>query len=258
MGQPVDVSLNVARSRAGLAAVADAAAGIFGARVNHLREQITAPIFPGFEQAADEGSYFAAGSAAIQGAGVITIQPGTGLATIAAPTAFADTSPFLLIKNNNAVRTPATRIQLVYIRLLTTVAGTAAASIRWLSALDTATTNRYTSGGSQLVPANVNIDDATISNAQIYAGALVATARGSVARAPFGNLLLKNAIGAAGDHWLIRFASPDGGNSVPAAVGMATHPPVVIGPQQWYSGHLILPSQSAASSYEIEVGYVER
>lgn len=256
MGQPVDQSLSVARARSAIARLADAVVGAFAPRVNQYRDQYVMPVFNGSQVSADEGSYFVAGSAAIQGAGTITIQPGTGLATIATPTAFADTSPFVLVKNNN--QAGGARIILDYIKLKTTAAGTAGTSIRWLSALDSANPLRYTSGGSQLVPTNVNQDDATASGALILAGPLVAIARNAGARAPFGNILCKNAIGAAGDSFLIRFASPDGQNTLPAAVGMEVHPPVVIGPQQIYTGHLVIPSQSAASSYEIEIGYIER
>lgn len=260
MGQPVDQSLTVARSRSAAQRIGDAMAGIFGPRVNQFRDQMVIPLFPGMQPMADEGSYFVAGSAAIQGASTTTVQPGTGLATIAAPTTFVDTAPFILLKNNNAVPSSGvgTRIILDYIKLKTTAAGTAGTSIRWLSALDAANPLRYTSGGTILVPSNVNQDDGNVSGATIYAGPIVATARNGGARAPFGNILLKNAIGAAGDSWLIRFASPDGQNTLPGTVGMETHPPVVIGPQQIYTGHLVIPAQSAASSYEIEVGYIER
>jgi hypothetical protein len=36
---------------------------------------------------------------------------------------------------------------------------------------------------------------------------------------------------------------------------VAPAPPVIFGPQQWVQLHLWLPSQSAASSWEFELGY---
>lgn len=249
----MDVQVRIARTKPGVQLDGMGQ----GPRANQFGEFLVEMGYQGTQQLADEGSYYYASSAGLV-AGAPT--PGVGLATIAAPVAFAETSPFLLIKNNNNAPAsgPGVRIVLDYIRIMCTAPGTGATSVRWVSTTDGVNVNRYTSGASQLIATNVNQDDATASNAIIRVGAIVATARASQARPLVGNMLLKNTIPAIGDSWLLEFATGDAQNTIPGAIGTAIHPAVILGPQQWYAGHLILPAQSAAASFEIEVGYAER
>jgi hypothetical protein len=227
------------------------------ARFNQYGELIVQLGYQGTQQLAEEGSYFFATSAGLV---VGAPTPGVGVATTATPTTFSETSPFLLIKNNNPVpgSGPGVRVVLDYIRIMCTAPGTGGTSVRYVSTTDIANPSRYTSGGSAPLSTNVNQDDSTVSNAQFHVGAIVATTRTSQARPLVGNMLLKNTIPAVGDSWLIEFAMGDSQNIIPASVGTANHPAVIIGPQQWYAGHLIIAGQSAASSFEIEVGYAER
>jgi hypothetical protein len=182
--------------------------------------------------------------------------PGTGLATIAAPTALADTSPFVVIKNGAAVD-DGTRVSIDYIRLICTAAGTGGTSLRYDVKTDQGSTRLPTSGNTTLAVNPVNRDCGVQSITRIDAGALVAPAA-SDAKLVYGGLL-KNAIPAAGDVYTLLFndENPAVVNAIATQV-MFAHGPLIIGPQQFALLHLWLPSQSAASSYEVEVGISER
>lgn len=199
---------------------------------------------------ADEGSYFVATNPT----------PGTGLATIAAQASLADTAPFILLTNTNPVN--GKRIYLDYLRFIATAAGTAGTQLRWAVKTDTSLT-RYTSGGSVITPNNVNQDDSTSSKAVIQAGALVATAASAAVRL-LGNGMFRPVIPVVADVYQLSFGGID--NPLPsvvttgtaqASVCQNTHP-VIVGPGQCAAIHIWLPSQSAASSYEFELGYWER
>jgi hypothetical protein len=254
----------MSRSLRYIAASPDGTDNDEGPRFGLRNELYVASLFSGDDTLfADEGSYFVAGSAVVAGSPGNTVQPGTGLATIATLTSFTDLSPFILMQNANSVNSQL-RQYLKYLKLIVTAAGTAGASIRFAYKIDQQNAQRYTSGGSKLVPFGVNGDEAEVSNANIYAGALVATAASPAARGPMGNALLRPVIPVVGDTYLMTFGDVDApvGSLAPAGTAIADRivrcPPAVIGPQEWFAGHIWLPSQSAASSYEVEIGYVER
>lgn len=203
---------------------------------------------------ADEESYFIATNPV----------PGTGLATIAALQTLVDTSPFILIQNGDAASAdgPASRLYLDYVKLEATAPGTAGTSIRYAVKTDVARADRYTSGGTQLTPQNPNQDSSAASPDKIYCGALVAAA------APqsrlLGSGLLRPVIPVIGDTYMINFGGldPSVGGLITSGTTIAAvtkpHVPVILGPQQWCAIHLFLASQSAASSYEVEIGYWRR
>jgi hypothetical protein len=232
-------------------------------RQSRYNDLAVMPIGSDDENLAQEGSEFVAGSARVTAAGVDTIQPGTGLATIAAQASLADTAPFILMRNTAPVGS-GIRIALKYVKLINTVPGTAGASIRWASKIDGYNPLRYTSGGSKLVPLNVNMDDSSPSYAEIYAGAVVAIASSADSRGPIGNALLRTVIPVVGDTYLITFGRNDTpvGGLLPSGTAISDRvvnsPSCIIGPQQWWAGHLWLPSQSAASSWEVEVKFSTR
>lgn len=189
--------------------------------------------------------------------------PGTGLVTIAAPTTLTDTSPFILIQNGwSAGEQQQKRLFVDYIKLQCTAPGTGGTAIRYAIKADQASATRYTSGGTQLIPSNANMEFGNSSRAAIYAGALVATA------APqsrlLSNGLIRPVIPVIGDTYVFDFCSvtPSLGGLPPAgaAIYNAVFPVAgtVIGPQQWLAFHLFLTAQSAASSYEVEIGMWER
>jgi len=74
----------------------------------------------------------------------------------------------------------------------------------------------------------------------------------------------RTVIPVVGDSYILNFGGTDGGGTSPTLNGanpvtnVMRAPPVVISPQGWLQYHIFLPSQSAASSWEIEMGYWER
>ncbi len=203
-------------------------------------------------QFAVEGTYFCATNPT----------PGTGIATIAAPTTLADTSPFWIVKNNNT-QTSNKYIYLDYLKMIVTAAGTAGTALNFASKVDAAGVSRYTSGGSTITPVNVNIDSGNASAAQVFAGAIVAAAASASARL-LDHILIRPVIPVVNDSYVINFGQvdPSIGALIPSGTANAQQQfstsPVVIGPQETWLGHLWLPSQSAASSYEFTLCYVER
>jgi hypothetical protein len=195
------------------------------------------------------GSYFVASSPT----------PGTGIASLAAPTAFDDTKPFILINNAHESKT----LTLDYIKLTCTAPGTAGTALHYGSKIDGVNATRYTSGGSTLTPKNVNMGSSQQSSAVIYCGAIVAAAVSSAARL-LGHSVLRPVIPVIGDTVLFAFGSDLGGGLASLAVAgtaicnvVVPHTPVLLAPTQWYALHLWLPSQSAACSFETEIAFVE-
>lgn len=187
---------------------------------------------------AQEGRYFTAKSAA-----------GTGLATIAAQATLADTAPYVVLKSG------AKRVWLDYLRLQATAAGTGGTALRF--AVRTDATKADPTGGSALTPNNVNQESAAAAGSTVFAGALTAVAA-TGAKRELTSALLKNAIPAVGDTYLIKFGGADLGISTSASLVYLGAPPIILGPTQWCAFHIWLPSQTLASSYEIELGFVER
>lgn len=200
---------------------------------------------------ADEGSYFVSTNPA----------PGTGLATIAAPTTLADTSPFILLFNGH--KPGGKRAYIDFCKLICTAPGTAGTALHAAVKVDGQNPLRYTSGGSVITPVNVNMDDQTVSGLQVWAGAIVATAA-SVAVRLVDHAILRPVIPVIGDTYYLNFGGAENmvGSLAPAGTAVAQQsfnmPPAVIGPQQWAAIHLWLPSQSAASSYEFALAHIER
>lgn len=220
-------------------------------RIAQYGEAVVMPLASKGLVAADEGSHFIATNPT----------PGTGIATIAALASLVDTSPFILIRNDNPVATVKTRIYLDYLKLVCTAVGTAGTAVRYAIKTDSAG-NRYTSGGSMITPVCTNRDSDRSSMAQIYAGALVAAA--ATSGRLLGHGLFRSAIPVINDSYMLNFGGSDPAptalvnNGATLTNANAVHPPVVIGPGQWCAIHIWLPSQSAASSWEFELSYVER
>lgn len=220
-------------------------------RIAQYGENINSPLGAKGLALVDEGSCFVATNPT----------PGTGIATIAAPTTLVDTAPFLLIQNGNPVSSVKTRIYLEQLKITCTAAGTGGTSIRYAVKTDTSG-NRYTSGGSIIVPQCTNRDSDRSSMARIYAGAVVASAA-TDARL-LGHGLLRPVIPVIGDVYVISFGGCDASSTALITSGVAItnvvagHPAVAIGPGQWAAIHLWLPAQTVASSYEFELSYTER
>ena len=191
--------------------------------------------------------------------------PGTGIASLTAPTTFDDTKPFILLNNGDATKT----LTLDYIRLQCTAPGTGGTALNWGVKTDVLNALRYTSGGSDSAAAtmlikNVNMGSSVASSARLLAGAIVAIASGTGSRL-LGHGLLRTVIPVIGDTYLFTFGGDVGAgvsSSIVAGTAVATTcnvmGPCILAPGQWMAFHLWLPGpQSAASSYEIEIGWVE-
>ena len=209
-------------------------------------EAYTIPLGP--RVYADEGSYFVARNAT----------PGTGVAGHAAPTTHDTAKPFLLLINGSAAR----RVYLDYLKLQVTAIGTGG-SLNY--ATHTVDKNRTPgSGGADLTVLNVNLqsDRSTVlSKARI--GAVVPSESNTADARIVAHHKARTVLPVIGDVLLFNY----GGD--PRTSGMVLAgttelekiihcPPIVIGPGDSY--HLVLwrASQSAAASYEVELGFWER
>lgn len=210
-------------------------------------ETLVRELSPDMMAAAEAGYYYGCNNAQ------------SGLATAAAPTSFSATNPFVVIFNKAAPG--GLKIELDYLTLIATAAGTAGANVQVAVAVDAG--NRYTSGGSELTANIFNpyFDASNTSVARVFAGNITASAAGSTVRNVVGNRFLKGAIPVAGDEYTLKF----GGVDSPSFIGISTImkslinvPKVIIGPQESALVYIWLASQSAASSYIPELGWLER
>jgi hypothetical protein len=210
----------------------------------------------------DEGSEFQANSPT----------PGTGIAQIAAPTAFVATSPYLLIQNPvNVGPVLAKSLYLKYIKLSLSVVQVGNTTLNFVAVLDNIL--RYTSGGagcgvgtavaSLNGPFCANFNAASGSNAQVYAGALVATAASNAVRM-LGHGPLRLAIPPVGDTYTWNFGGHENNHTSLAKNGTAPSdfviplPPVVVAPGGCFLLYLWAASQSGAGQFEVDIGWVER
>lgn len=208
------------------------------------------PLFPDMHNAVDEGNYFVANN------------DQTGLANAAAPVAFSATNPFIAIYNRDTGPTGKS-IYLDFLTLVNTVIGTAGADIQFALTLDNGL-DRYTSGGTDLTALHIfnpNGNSGQASIAKVRAGNITAAAATAAVRTIVGRRYLKGAIPVVGDEYTIKF----GGVDAPSFIGVSTIakvlvnvPKIVIPPAGSLLLHLWLTSQSAASSYAVEMGWIER
>lgn len=191
---------------------------------------------------------------------------GTGVATIAALTTIADTSPFVIVKNIAVAGTGgAQRVYLDLLKLICTAAGTAGTALRYgikigpnradPTGMDAAF--NPTLGAPTGVPLNITAASQRSSIARIYAGALVAPAALGGTRQVWGGQL-KNAIPAAADQYILCFGMVDAAAQATQVDRCEVCPSLVLDPGYSAFIHPFLPSQSAASSYEIHVIHHER
>lgn len=196
----------------------------------------------------DLGSYFTANNSA------------TGVATAAAPTSYSDTAPLITIQNTNASN--GRSIYLDWWRAYVTVAGTAGVAVFLKLELD----RIAPTGGTLLVPSSSNTLDFSGSGAAIR---LVPTgiAVTSSMRLVVGNQWVvptQTAVFTANTEFLIKFGGVDGYASTQigaAGAGLtrtqSQMPPVVIAPGWCLQVPFIMTTQSAASTWAHEFGYVE-
>jgi hypothetical protein len=199
-------------------------------------------------QAADEGSYFVARSAT----------PGTGVVGHAAPTTHDTEKPFLFVKNGSE----SLRVTLDYLKLVVTAAGTGGTLNYATHTVDKDRT--YSSGGGDLTVLGVSQtsqQSTALTTAKI--GAVVPAQANTTNAKIVAHQRIRTVIPVAGDLLFFNF----GGIPIPSGgvLGGTTElergvqcPPIVLGPGDSY--HLVLwrASQSAAASYECELGFWQR
>ena len=197
---------------------------------------------------ADEGSYFFGANATLA----------TGIAGHAAPVvADTDTKPLIHIYNGGA-----RHIVLDFVQLEVTVAGTAGTLHYTTIYVDNQGASSRSSGGTAITMNNTRSDNPTSSAATVFVGAVVAAPTTS---RKVGQAIVREVIPVVQDTVLMVFGSADGGlKSGLATSGTGTNhltqwfPPIVVAPGGNVGIAQIRPSQSAAASYQFQLGYWER
>lgn len=221
-------------------------------RAGRYREQYVIPISSTTHWLADEGTYFVATNPT----------PGTAIAGAVNASVSETAGNLLYIKNNDGVGNSRNkRIYLQYLRLITTVAPAAGLTGHCFMRLDNQ--NRYGSGGTAIVPTNVNMDTSAATVSQVYFGALTTTAP-SIAARLVQRAILRSVIPVVNDETIFVFGGNEfaGGSSTGGTVALRSIipcAPLIVGPQQnlcmqvWYPSNAVTPA-----SYEFEIGWFER
>ena len=205
--------------------------------------------------AVDQGNYYTFTNATV----------GTGIVS-GVVTSQADTTPLLLIKNNNAVSS-GINIYMDKVKLVVSVVGVGH-TIPYMSLkIDRSqTTTRYTSGGTAITPAASHTGaiggGGATGNAQVYFGAITAAAAGSAAL--LASERTKGAIEVVLDSFIFDFGpaemQPQNGlvdNSTTISHGYFPWPGVVIAPQTTMLMHYWGASMSTGTTFFVNGGYWE-
>jgi len=197
----------------------------------------------------DTGSYFTANDGA------------TGISTGATPTSYSDTAPLFTLQNTNT-KNNGKSIYLDWLRAYCTAAGTAGVDVRLKMELDVI----VPTGGTVLTPNNVNPNDPYVSSGgvpRIMPTGIAATAN---MRLIVGNQVVmptQGVVFTVNSEFNVNFGTREGQGSpqwLTAQQGDRTFtsmPPIVIPPGWCLQVPFLMTSQSGASSWAIEIGYVE-
>lgn len=219
-------------------------------RGNRYGEAITQPFNP--VAAAIEGSYFV----------MRNPTPGTGVAHTADPTAVGATDAvFLLVKNTDTTK----HVILDYLWLKNTAAGTGGTIQQLVVTTDDGSVVRYGSAGVANTPV-VAGPYGTSSAAAVtaYHGDIVSVANS--AEVKIFHKVIRAVIPVAGDVYTFNF---NGGGQRGPQANVATDgtgilvahydaAPVVLAPSCWLTVQIVRASQSAAASWEFEMGFYQR
>lgn len=209
---------------------------------------------------ADEGGYFVGTNPTVGTPIAMTSSVVDDAATGSAT--HAQFAPAALWQNQDVPSNPnAVSIYLRYVKMFLSQVPTSATGWRYSLRLDTIA--RYSSGGSQIIPVNVNPASSKASKCAFYFGALVPLALPSAQARLVANGLIDTAIPVTGDQWLFTFGnaapSMDQVNGGATAKNMVFNcPPVVIPPGCCLALDMWGASNAAAPSWEFEAGWVER
>ena len=166
--------------------------------------------------------------------------PQTAILDAASLTAFVATTPTMVIFNSNSVAS-GKNLYLQRFRCSVSAAGTSGTNWLWQWLLDTG--NRYTSGGTLLTEANLQINATALSGAIVHFGAVTAPAANAsrIVGAGVGRTVLK----VIGDEYTFEF-----GNSGPVSgAGMPTDGTLQL-TKTWHVPPLVIPPQCSALWYE--------
>lgn len=215
----------------------------------------------GFSQLGPSPKVYAA---ADQGGYYTLTNPTAGTGIIAGVvTTLADTTPLLLLKNNNAVGSKI-NIYMDYVKLVVSVAGIGhTAPFVALKVDRSQSVNRYTSGGTAITPQASNASAANPSgNGLAYFGAITAAAAGDARL--LSSHRIKGALEVVLDSFTFDFGpaeqqSQNGlvDNSTTISHGLFALPATVIGPQQWLALHYFAASNSTGTTFFVNAGYWE-
>jgi hypothetical protein len=219
-------------------------------RLNRYREQMARPSYSGQWGPAEDGQYF------------VATNPTPDTAVVHATSAAVSETAgyYFVLRNADSPSNPnAKRIMLDYVRLISKVVP--AASTRSDFFIKVGPGTRWASGGSLLVPQNVNSVFANNSIALPYIGALVTVAD------PASRLLcrgvMRGVIQVALDEFIFKTGTVDPagalslGGTVPQRM-MIPLPPIIIAPGHSLGLQLWHASNNAAAQYEFEAGWWER
>ena len=216
-------------------------------RSNTLGEQYTHALFGArVPELAREGSYWTATNT--QGTPIVDGNTAS----------FGATTPTLVIVNNSTTGW----LHPLRVRLVVVAIGTSSTNVqgRWI--IDS--TNRYSSGGTQLTPTNPNLQvPVSKTTALVYFGAITATAASGAVRTVNVHQM-RVAAPTAGDEYMFEF-----GSSVPRSVGQVDTagqfskvellPPVALPPGASLLYYQWSASQGAARSFDhIGIEWAER
>lgn len=200
----------------------------------------------------DEGSYFTATNPT----------PGTGIATTTSITAETQTSSVLLIQNQwNPANSLAKNIYPLSLKMLFTAAPTSATFWQYSLRLDLSNPSKYTSGGSSIIPVNVNGYTTGASQAAIYFGALVALTSSTNSRLVGGGMLSPTIPLVKDTHTIVfgrQVSAPLINTTAVNGNRVENVAPVVIPPGGWLALQLWGGSNAGAPAWEFQLDYVER
>jgi hypothetical protein len=194
--------------------------------------------------------------------------PGTGIIT-GVVTSLADTTPYIVFKNNNPVGSKVNCYLDKLVLDCTVVGTTFSGSRKFAHKLDASqTTARYTSGGSTWGSGltspinNVNADSQNQSGVQLYVGAITAAAAGSARLIESGTLC--SAIEVVFSTFVFDFGAPlvqpitgliD--NSTTVMHKYFPTAPVIVGPQEHYLFHVWGATLSVGITFGFNLGWIE-
>jgi hypothetical protein len=232
-------------------------------RAGRYDELYVVPIIRKQHGLADEGSYFVTNSGSQ-----------TGILSSAA-TGFVATTPACIIYNSDSsTNSAAKRICVDFVKLVTTVVGSAASAlVRVEGAVYLDTGNRYSSGGTSITAniVNPNMDvPKSLSVANVYFGAITATAASGGVRAIDPYFVFRSTVSATvadvvGEQKVLNFGGVETMLNGSITIANANNitvpmPPLIIGPNQsaliyiWQA----VGGTNVAATYAPNIGFWER